>query len=158
MTALYGVLVVAAGCVANLCFAAMFVARVRSPDRAARFGFAGTAMAFPLLAAALIAIVAGMEVWDSILPMIFVWFAVVEILVDVVAGFDVRSTRWLWPYLLSFYLAQWAVIGAAFRVSPTAGAAVLGTYFLCLAATAYSYRRVGHGEQRRVSPHAAAML
>ncbi len=157
MTRLYEVLVVTAGCVANLCFAVMFVARVRSPGHAARIGFAGTAMAFPLLAAALIAIVTGMEIWDSILPMIFVGFAVVEILVDVVADFDVRSTRWLWPYLLSFYLAQWAVIGAAFRASPIAGAAVLGTYFVCLAATAYSYRRVGHGEHRGVPPHATAM-
>jgi hypothetical protein len=150
MSGLYGPLVVTAGCVANLCFAAMFLARVRSPDRAGPLGFLGTAMAIPLLAAALIAIPAGMQGWEIALPLVFVGFAMVEIAVDVVADFDVRSTGWLWPYLMSFYLAQWAVIGAAFRVSEPGGVAVLVTYFICMAATAYSYRKVGHGTQTRM--------
>ena len=157
MRALYAPLVVVAGCVANLCFAAMFVARVRSPGRAAPLGFLGTAMAFPLLAAGVIAMANGMELWEIILPMVFVGFALVEIAVDVVADFDVRSTRWLCPYLMSFYLAQWAVIGAAFRVDRIAGAAVLATYFVCLAATAHSYRRVGHGEHRATAKRRASV-
>lgn len=148
MNAAYGPLVVTAGCVANLCFAAMFVARVRSPARARPLGWTGTAMAVPLLAAAVIAAATGMDGWDVALPLVFVAFALVEVGVDAVATVDVRTTRWLWPYLLSFYLAQWAVIGAAFRVGELGGAAVLVTYFLCLAATAYSYRRVGHGRSR----------
>jgi hypothetical protein len=45
----------------------------------------------------------------------------------------------------AFYLAQWAVVGAAFLAWQPGGFAVLVTYFACLAATAWSYRRVGHG-------------
>jgi hypothetical protein len=157
VSALYGVLVVVSGCLANLAIAVMFYLRVGEPERSRPFGFFGTAMAVPLLIASIIAASAGMEGWDVALPLVFVGFAVIEILVDVVADFDVRSTRWLWPYLMSFYVAQWAVIGAAFRVGELAGAAVLVTYFVCLAATVYSYRRVGHGEQRtRSRPHAIA--
>ena len=148
MSTWHAILVVVAGSIANLAIAAMFVARVKQPDRARPFGFFGTAMALPLAAASLIAWLEGMHPWDIALPLVFVGFTVVEVGVDVVADFDVRSSRWLWPYLMSFYLAQWAVIGAAFRASEVGGAIVLVTYFGCLAATAYSYRRVGHGAGR----------
>lgn len=149
MTTLYAVLVVVAGSLANLAIAAMFVARVKHPDRARPLGFFGTAMALPLAVASLIAWLDGMHAWDIALPLVFVVFAVIEIGVDVVADFDVRNSRWLWPYLMSFYLAQWAVVGAAFRASEPGGAVVLVTYFVCLAATAYSYRRVGHGTREQ---------
>ncbi len=149
MITLHAMLVVLAGSLANLAIAAMFVARVKQPEWARPLGFFGTAMAIPLAAASLIAWLEGMHPWDVALPLVFAVFAVVEIGVDVVADFDVRSSRWLWPYLLSFYLAQWAVIGAAFRASEAGGAVVLVTYFICLAATAYSYRRVGHGTRDR---------
>lgn len=145
MTTVYPVLVVAAGVLANLLIAAMFVARVVAPRHARKWGMAGTAMAVPLGAAAVVAIRSNGEAWDVALPLVFVAFAVVEVVVDVVLDVEVRTTRWLWPYLMLFYLAQWAVIGAAFRASEPGGAAVLAGYFVCLAATAYSYRRVGHG-------------
>lgn len=148
MASAYAWLVIAAGAVANLAIAAMFIARVKRPDWARPFGFFGTAMALPLAAAALIAWREGLHPWDIALPSVFVAFAVIEIVVDVVADFDVRASRWLWPYLMSFYAAQWAVIGAAFRASEIGGAIVLVTYFVCLAATSYSYRRVGHGSGR----------
>lgn len=149
MTTVHAALVVAAGSLANLAIAAMFVARVKQPERARSLGFFGTAMAVPLAAASLVAWLEGMHPWDIALPLVFVAFAIIEIGVDVVADFEVRASRWLWPYLMAFYLAQWAVIGAAFRVGVSAGAAVLITYFVCLAATAYSYRRVGHGADRQ---------
>lgn len=144
---LYTLLVVGAGCVANLLFSAMFIARVVAPERARTLGFAGTAMAAPLALAALLAQLDGAEAWLVALPLVFVAFAAVEVVVDVISTTDVRATRWLWPYLASFYLAQWAIIGAAFLASPPGGAAVLLTYFMCLAATAWSYRRVGHGDR-----------
>jgi hypothetical protein len=151
MNTLHAALVVVAGSLSNLAIAAMFVARVKAPERARPLGFFGTSMALPLAAASLIAWSEGMETWDIALPLVFVAFAAIEIGVDVVADFDVRSSRWLWPYLMSFYLAQWAVVGAAFRASEPGGAVVLVTYFVCLAATAYSYRRVGHGTDRQPS-------
>jgi hypothetical protein len=141
----YAVLVVGAGVLANLLIAAMFYARVVAADRARALGFAGTAMAIPLAAASVVAATSGGEAWDVALPLVFVVFAVVEMMVDVVLDFEVRTTVWLWPYLMLFYVAQWAVIGAAFRVSEPGGFAVLVSYFVSLAATIYSYRRVGHG-------------
>jgi hypothetical protein len=142
---MYAGLVIVAGTAANLLYAALFIARVVAPRGARPLGFAGTAMAVPLGVAAVIAATTGRGAWDVALPLVFVGFAMVEILADVVARVDVRTTRWLWPYLLAFYVAQWAVIGAAFRVSEPGGFVVLGTYFVTLAATAFSYRRVGHG-------------
>jgi hypothetical protein len=138
-------LVVIAGVTANLLFAAMFLARVVAPGWAHPLGLTGTAMAVPLLAAAVLALVTSAAAWDVALPLVFVAFAVVEVMVDSVLHLNVRETAWLSPYLAAFYLAQWAVIGAAFRLTRPGGAAVLVTYFICLAATARSYRAVGHG-------------
>lgn len=141
----YPLLVVGSGVVANLLIAGMFVARVHRPSIARPLGFTGTGMAVPLAGAAVVASVGGGEAWDVALPLVFVGFAVVEVLVDAVLDVEVRESRWLWPYLMSFYLGQWAVIGAAFRASEMGGFVVLASYFVCLGATAYSYRRVGHG-------------
>ncbi len=142
---MYATLVIGAGSLANVLFAAMFTARVVTPGWAHTLGLAGTAMAIPLLGAALIASRSGASAWEVGLPLVFVAFAIVELGVDTVFHLDVRHTAWLWPYLLSFYLAQWSVIGAGFRVSRAGGFALLVTYFICLVATAYSYRSVGHG-------------
>ena len=138
-------LLVGAGVGANLLIAAMFIARVIRPAVARPLGLGGTAMAIPLGLAAAFARMDGLDVWDVVLPLVFVLFAVVEVMVDSIPDFEVRETRWLWPYLMLFYLAQWAVIGAAFRASEPGGLVVLVSYFVCLGATAYSYRRVGHG-------------
>ena len=43
-------------------------------------------------------------------------------------------------------LAQWALIGYTFLTNPIYGAVTLVTYFISLAATAYSYRKIGHGQ------------
>lgn len=142
---MYVILVIGAGVVANLLIAGMFVARVVAPARARSLGLAGTAMAVPLALASVEAVRADLGPWAVALPLVFVAFAVVEVVVDVVLPVDVRTTRWLWAYLAAFYVAQWAVIGAAFLASPPGGFAVLASYFACLAATAWSYRRVGHG-------------
>lgn len=141
----YAALVVGAGTAANMLIAGMFVARVHAPRRSRALGFAGTAMAIPLAVASAVAISSDRGGWFVTLPLGFVVFAIVEVIVDLLLDVDVRTTGWLWPYLAVFYLAQWAVIGAAFLVGTGGGFAVLATYFVCLTATAYSYRRVGHG-------------
>ena len=152
MNTAYPVLVVGAGLLANLLIAAMFVARVLTPKWARALGFAGTAMAIPLAGASIVAIREGGDAWAVVLPLVFVVFAVVEVIVDLILDIEFRTTAWLWPYLMLFYVAQWAVIGAAFRVSEIGGFAVLISYFICLAATAYSYRRVGHGRAEYRGP------
>jgi hypothetical protein len=156
MSSTYAVLVVGAGLLANLLIAAMFVARVVVPKRARTLGFAGTAMAIPLAGASIVAIRERGDVWAVVLPLVFVVFAVVEVTIDLILDIEFRTTVWLWPYLMLFYVAQWAVIGAAFRVSEIGGFVVLVSYFICLAATAYSYRRVGHGRAEHRGPKISA--
>ena len=152
MSTAYPVLVVGAGLLANLLIAAMFVARVLAPKWARGLGFAGTAMAIPLAGASILAMREGGDAWAVVLPLVFVVFAIVEVILDI----EFRATAWLWPYLMLFYVAQWAVIGAAFRVSEIGGFVVLVSYFICLAATAYSYRRVGHGRAEHRGPTTSA--
>lgn len=144
----YAALVVGAGTGANLLLAAMFVARVSAPRVARAFGFAGTAAAIPLALAAIVAGSAHLGAWELALPLVFVGFAVEEVVLDVLLRVDIRRTRWVWGYLATFYVAQWAVVGAAFLATRTGGFVVLASYFVCLAATAWSYRRVGHGAAR----------
>ena len=85
------------------------------------------------------------ERWTMILPGLLILYLVIELLLDYVFRFPFRQTRWLAPYLGLFYLAQWMMIGYAFVVDTVYGAVTLGTYFISLGATAYSYRKVGHG-------------
>jgi hypothetical protein len=97
MTTLYAPLVVGAGATANLLFAAMFVTRVVAPRWSRPLGFVGTGMAAPLAAASLMALAAGADIWLIVLPAVFVFFALVEVYVDVLAAVEVRTTRWLAP-------------------------------------------------------------
>jgi len=142
---MYVILVVGSALSANLLIAGMFIARVVAPRAAQPLGFAATALALPLAAGAWLAVRTGRPAWDAALPLVFVVFAAVAISLDAVLRSEFRTTPWLWPYLLLFYAGQWALIGAAFRVSDVGGFIVLASYFACLAATAFSYRQVGHG-------------
>jgi formylglycine-generating enzyme required for sulfatase activity len=70
------------------------------------------------------------------------------LLLDYVLKLEFRQTRWLGPYLLIFYAAQWGMIGFGFMVDRGPGFITLLTYFLSLAATDYSYAKVGHGNKK----------
>lgn len=145
MDPVYTALVVGAGSLAHALIGVMFVLRVRAPARAHAWGLAGTAMALPLLGASWRAYQAELGIWPTVLPLGFVVFAVIEVVVDEVIETEIRNTRWLGPYLAAFYLGSWSLVGAAFIAWPAGGFIVLTSYFWCLGATAWSYRRVGHG-------------
>ena len=78
-------------------------------------------------------------------PGSFVLHSSLEWVLDYWLKIPFRNTRWLGPYLAVFYLAQWLLIGYAFLVAASGGYLTLVTYFISLAATAYSYSQVGHG-------------
>ena len=145
-TAMYAVLVVGGGTAANLLIAAMFAARVLAPSWASAFGWAGTAMAIPLAVASGLATRDGTTAWKVALPLVFVAYAVLEVVLDGILHVGFRTTAWLGPYLILYYAGQWAMIGAAFLASRQGGFAVLGSYFVCLAATFFALARVGHGQ------------
>jgi len=89
----------------------------------------------------------GSEWWMFLLPGLLIVFLCVELILDYILKSKFRRTRWLGPYLLLFYVAQWGMIGFGFLVGQIAGFITLLTYFLSLAATAFSYKKVGHGEK-----------
>jgi len=109
-----------------------------------RLGYGTLIMIFPLTIVAL-ANLAGGRGWAFwILPLVMVAYLVVEFVLDYWLQFNFRQTAWLGPYLLLYYLALFAMIGYAFLVGKPYGFITLITYFLNLAATFFSYSRVGH--------------
>jgi CDP-diglyceride synthetase len=108
-------------------------------------GLLNIALILPLGIAVLFNTLNGRQWWTILLPGLLILYLLVELLLDYVFKFPFRQTRWLGPYLGLFYLAQWMMIGYAFAAARRYGFITLLTYFISLGATAYSYRKVGHG-------------
>ncbi|HUY99109.1 MAG TPA: hypothetical protein VMU89_02070 [Thermomicrobiaceae bacterium] len=130
----------------NLLLAGMFLARAaRAAGLERVLGLSTVALSLPLTVATLLNLAGGRPWWSVLLPLLLVAYLSVELVLDYILRLDFRHTRLLWPYLLLFYLAVNAMTGYAFLVGRTFGFVTLGSYFLCLAATWYSYAHVGHG-------------
>ena len=127
----------------NLMVVGLMLARVAQIDY--DLGVPLILMAVLLIAASQINLIGKREKWFTILPLIFGVYLLTEWLLDYVFKIEFRSTWLLGPYLLLFYAGQMGMIGYAFLVKKSYGALTLVTYFLSLAATAYSYVNVGHG-------------
>ena len=129
----------------NLLLAVMFLYRARGrPGTGNAFGWVAVGLGIPLLAGALINAIAARPWWAIVLPGLLVLYDVVEFILDYLLKFDFRHSRWLGPYLLLYYLALMGMIGYAFAVGKPFGFVTLVTYFINMAATAWSFSRVGH--------------
>jgi hypothetical protein len=131
----------------NLLLIVMFLARARkfqAVEKAA--GLAVVVMAFPLAAAVVISALRHRAWWTWGLPLFMVVFCVVEYLVDYAMKIKFLDRRAMKPYLILYYLALMSLIGYSFLFGKIYGYITLATYFLHMAATAYSYGRVKHGE------------
>jgi hypothetical protein len=130
----------------NLLLAVMFLFRARGrPKVGNAFGWAAVLLWIPLLALTVLNGLEGRPWWTFVLPGLLVLYDAVEFLLDHLLKFDFRHSRWLGPYLGLFYLALMGMIGYTFVLGKLFGFITLATYFVNLAATAYSYARVGHG-------------
>lgn len=130
----------------NLLCLLMFWLRARRKSALGnRFGWAAVALAIPLAGVAIVNAVQPRGVWWIVLLLPVVLYALVQWILDGLLRLNFRQTRWLGPYLLLFYLAQFGLIGYAFLAGKGYGLVTLATYFATLGVTAYSYRRVGHG-------------
>jgi hypothetical protein len=130
----------------NILLAVMFLFRaIGNPKIGNRFGWGAVVLGIPLLTAAVINALGGRPWWAFILPGLLVLYDVVEYLVDHVFRFDFRHSRWLGPYLGLYYLALMGMIGYSFAIGKSFGFITLAFYFINLAATSYSYARIGHG-------------
>ncbi|HOU12230.1 MAG TPA: hypothetical protein PKZ84_03875 [Anaerolineae bacterium] len=108
-------------------------------------GWITVAMALPLITAIIVNIAAKRDAWLWILPLVTVVYLIVEFILDYALKIDFRSTSLLVPYLILYYLGQFAMVGYTFMIGKPYGFITLLTYFINLAATFYSYARVGHG-------------
>ena len=133
----------------NLLLVVIFLARARAGTRDTLVeniaGWITVAMALPLIAAIIVNIAAKRGAWLWILPLVTVIFLIVEFILDYALKIDFRSTGLLVPYLILYYLGQFAMVGYTFMIGKPYGFITLVTYFINLAATFYSYAQVRHG-------------
>jgi hypothetical protein len=130
----------------NLLLAVMFLFRARGRPKVGNvFGWVAVVLGIPLLAAAVINILGVRPWWAFVLPGLLVLYDAVEFVLDYILKFDFRHSRWLVPYLGLYYLALIGMIGYTFAVGKPYGFVTLVTYFINLAATAWSYACIQHG-------------
>jgi hypothetical protein len=129
----------------NLLLAVMFLFRGRGRLKVGNaFGWVAVLLGIPLLAAVVMNALGARPWWTLVLPGLLVLYDAVEFVLDYLLKFDFRHSRWLGPYLGLYYLALMGMIGYSFAVGKPYGFVTLVTYFINLAATAWSFARVGH--------------
>ncbi len=130
----------------NLLLALMFLFRGKGKAKTGNaFGWVAVVLGIPLLAAAILNATGGRPWWAFVLPGLLILYDLVEFVLDYLLKLDFRNSRLLGPYLGLYYLALMGMIGYAFAVGKPAGFITLVTYFINLAATAWSFARVQHG-------------
>jgi hypothetical protein len=130
----------------NLLLALMFYFRWRGkPAIGQIFGWCAVAMSLPLALAMLFNFQSnrGWPYW--VLPLLTIIYCIVELLLDGIFKVEFRHNRFLWPYLVLYYIGLMAMIGYAFLIGKPFGFFTLITYFINLGATSLAYARVGHG-------------
>ena len=132
--------------VMNLLLTIMFLFRaVGKPKVGSVFGWVAVALAVPLGVVVVLNLLGKRDWAFWVLPLVTIAFCLLELLLDGILKVDFRHNRLLGPYLLIYYLGLMAMIGYNFLASKPYGFVTLVTYFINLAATAYSYSHVGHG-------------
>lgn len=130
----------------NLAIVGIMLSRVHRKKKLERlFGLISVGLIVPFGIALVINFIDQRAWWFWGLPGLISLFLVIEAILDYVLHLDFRKSRWLGPYLLVFYLAQWGLVGYTFIADETWGLITLVTYFLSLGATAFSYKKVKHG-------------
>jgi len=102
----------------NLLLVVIFLTRARTGTRDTPVenvaGWITVAMALPLIAAIILNIAAKRGAWLWILPLVTVVYLIVEFVLDYALKIDFRSTGLLAPYLILYYLAQFAMVGCLY--------------------------------------------
>ncbi len=130
----------------NLLLIGIFLSRPSGLEKLEHIlGLVVVSLILPVGAVVLLNALAKREWWTIVLPSLLILFLLIELLFDYILKLDFRSTALLWPYLLVFYVGLMAMIGYSFLIKKSFGFITLGTYFLSLLATWYSYAKVGHG-------------
>lgn len=140
------IIVVVIANVINLGMVAIFLVRTQGkPQLERRIGRLQIMLALPLFTAVVYNTIKQRPWWTLVLPALLVAFLVIELVLDYILNANFRRMRLLGPYLLLYYVALTGMIGYAFLTHELLGFVTLVTYYAQLGATAYSYRKVGHG-------------
>jgi hypothetical protein len=129
----------------NLALIGLFLSRPLGLPKIEYFlGLFLSALALPLISLAVLNYQAEREWWAYVLPLVMATFLLIEFILEYLLGINWRTTWLKGPFLLFYYLSLMFMIGYAFLTGIIFGAITLITYFLGLAATWYSYTRVGY--------------
>jgi hypothetical protein len=130
----------------NFLLIGIFISRTKGLKKLERvLGLIIVSLILPIGVAVILNIHGRRGWWTVVLPAILILFLAVELFLDYILELNFRKTRLLWPYLSLYYLALMAMIGYSFSMGKPFGFVTLGTYFLNLFVTWYSYSKVGHG-------------
>lgn len=141
----------------NLLLTGMFLARVRGLGRLAKvLGWSAVGLGLPVAVIAILNLLGGRAWWTVVLPVLYVIYALVQLLLDGILKVDFRHSKLLGPYLGLYYLGLLGLVGYSFGVEKFYGFVTLGTYLVCLAATWYAYSQVGHGVASRTETETLA--
>jgi hypothetical protein len=144
----FNILAVFCANLCNLLITGIMLSRPKRLNQLERIlGIVSTALILPLSVVIVFHVFNQPSFWMIALPALMIVFLIFELVFDYLLKLDFRRTRWLGPYLLLFYSAQWGMIGYGFLVDRVFGFITLLTYFISLFATAYSYAKVGHGKK-----------
>jgi hypothetical protein len=132
----------------NLLLAMMFLLRAQGKSKVeSKFGWGAVTLGIPLLALVVLNAFSGRPWWTFILPGLLIFYDAVEFILDYLLKFDFRHSRWVGLYLGLYYLALMGMIGYTFAIGRSFGFIPLASYFINLAATAFSQSRNRlHGE------------
>jgi len=123
----------------NLLTAVILLARTRGMAQLEyKLGLINVAMIVPVGAIIILNYMNQREWWMTILPLFFLAFLVLELVLDYVLKLNFRETQLLWPYLTLFYISQFVMIGFSFLANKQYGYVTLVTYFILLLATLYA--------------------
>ncbi len=145
----WDIVVVVVANIINILLSIIFVVRAQAGSRTTQteyiLGLVIVGMIVPLALTASVNILNKRGIWYWILPVITILYLILEFVLDYLQKGDFRSTSLLTPYLILFYLSQFAMVGYSFITGKTYGFITLSTYFINLAATIFSYAKIRHG-------------
>ena len=150
--------VIAIANVANLLMAGVFVARARKYPQLARYylGIPLLVLGVPIGWIVVANGLGGRPWWTISLPLFFLAFLALELVLDYVRRAEFRQSRLVGPYLALYYVGFMLLIGYSFLAGGSLGFVTLATYFAMLGATAY-YFASGHTIERvPAAPRVAA--
>ena len=129
----------------NIIMVVIFLARAKGVPHPQVVGLVWVAFIILLAIVVVLNIQGKREKWEILLPVIFIAFLILEVILDYILKLNFRNTWLLGPYLLMYYASIFGIIGYSFRIGKKYGFVTLVTYFLSQIAAVYSYVNVGHG-------------